>query len=657
MSKNYGPLLKIDLSEFTLTLELQGKKPVSLLFNTPSRRFYLSLIAFLVIEMKKKGKIVPIALEDHLYLLALINETVGGSAGSSERENLLPRIYRKWKHALPNLEEAPLFKVLGRRKEDDGIEGKAYPFTDREKDQWANLFAYIGSEENVRLKFDIEKIGLELNDIVITYGDLQDHAAWESFLAGLKGLTEKTGAAPETPVFEEPPVQPPRSEASPPLRRNRVHRVVWAAAIMVVVSLISLSIWKPWSKPVPTPVASVAKMAYPLPDKPSIAVLPFENLSGDPGQEFFSDGFTESIITALSKVPRLFVIARKSTFVYKGKPVTVRRVSEDLGVRYVLEGSVQRSGERVRITAQLIDALTANHLWAEQYDRDLKDIFAVQDEITMKILISLRVKLTEGEQAQRIKPPRNLEAFLKTLQAQANMQRYTKDGLALGKKLAGEAIALDPDFSSAYSLLCVTYFLNVSLGLSRSPQEIVDKALELARKAISLDPGDSRPYAYLGFLYIMKRDYEQALAKGRRAVDLDPGGADAYAWLGIILSYSDRPREAIPMFEKAIRLNPNGPPFYFHNLGHTYRFLGRYPEAVTQYQKSLRISPESLLAHLGLTATYSLMGRDREARAEAEEILRINPTFSLESYASAVPHKNQAKLDEYIEALRQAGLR
>ena len=191
MSKINGQSLKIDLIEFNLDLDLQGKKPVSLHFNTPSRRFYLSLIALLVIEMKKKGKIVPIALEDHLDLLALINETVGGSAGSSEKENLLPRIYRKWKHALPNLEEAPLFKVLGRRKEDDGIEGKAYPFSDQEKDLWANLFAYVGSEENVRLKFNIEKIGLELNDIVITYGDLQDHAAWESFLDGLKGLERK----------------------------------------------------------------------------------------------------------------------------------------------------------------------------------------------------------------------------------------------------------------------------------------------------------------------------------------------------------------------------------------------------------------------------------------------------------------------------------
>jgi adenylate cyclase len=426
---------------------------------------------------------------------------------------------------------------------------------------------------------------------------------------------------------------------------------------LAALGMIALVIWKPWSKPATNQVASVDKMAYPLPDKPSLAVLPFENLSGDPRQEYFSDGITESVITALSKVPRLFVIGRKSTFAYKGKAVTIKQVSEDLGVRYVLEGSVQKSGDRVRITAQLIDALTGNHLWAEQYDRDLKEIFTVQDGITTDILTAMRIQLTEGGQARRIKPPRNLEAYLKTLQAQANMQRYTKEGISLGRQLAEEAIALDPHYSNAYSILCVTYFLNVSLGFTKTHQEYIIKAAALAEKAIALDPGDARPHCYLGYLALLRKDYDRALGEGEQAVALDPGGADAYAWLGIILNYSDRPREAIPMLEKAIRLNPNGPPFYFHNLGHTYRFLGQYPEAVTQYRKSLRISPDNLLAHLGLTAAYSLMGQDREAQGQAREVLRINPHFSLEAYAGSVSHKNRTKSDQYISALRRAGLK
>jgi TolB-like protein/Tfp pilus assembly protein PilF len=657
MAENVNHPVRIDLNEFKLHIHLNDKMALSLHFNSPSRKFYLSLIALVVMEMKKRGKIVLISLEEHLVLLALINDTVGGSAGSSERENLLPRIYRKWKHALPNLEEAPLFKILGRRKEDDGIEGRTYPFSDQEKDQWANLFAYIGSEENVRLKFDIEKIGLNLNDVAVTYGDLRDQEAWAGFISHLRGRGEKQETRPDIPVYEQAPFQAPQVEENKPRRPNRSRRAVLVVAVIVVLSLITLAVWHPWPKPAANRVASLAKMAYPLPDKPSIAVLPFENLSGDPQQEFFSDGITESILTALSKVPRLFVIARKSSFAYKGKPVTVKQVSEDLGVQYVLEGSVQKSGERVRITAQLIDALTGNHLWAERYDRRLQDIFAVQDEITMNILVSMRVNLTEGEQALRIKPPQNLEAFLKALQAQDNIQQLTREGITRGRQLAEEAVVLDPKFSGAYTLLCLGSFLDVSIGFTKSPEKAIAEAVTMAQKAISLDPGDSRPHAYLGFLFMMKKEYGAALTQGEKAVALDPGGADAHAWLGIILNYSDRPREAIPFFEKAIRLNPNGPAFYFHNFGHTYRFVGQYGEAAAQYQRALRVASNNILARLGLTATYSLMGRDAEARAEAEEVLRINPKFSLEAYARTVPHKNRAQLDRYLEALRQAGLK
>ncbi len=203
MPEKEAQSLLIDLTEFNLALDLRGKKPISLHFNTPSRRFYLSLIALLVMEMKKRGKVVPIALEDHLDLLALINETVGGAAGSSEKENLLPRIYRKWKHALPNLEEAPLFKVLGRRKEDNGVAGRTYAFTDREKDQWANLFAYIGSEENVRLKFDLEKIGIRLDDVAVTFGELRDLEAWEDFGSRLRGGAKEAVTATKDPAEDD----------------------------------------------------------------------------------------------------------------------------------------------------------------------------------------------------------------------------------------------------------------------------------------------------------------------------------------------------------------------------------------------------------------------------------------------------------------------
>jgi adenylate cyclase len=440
-----------------------------------------------------------------------------------------------------------------------------------------------------------------------------------------------------------------------PSQWQRTALIIIAILIVVTAAFV---IWRLYMYPVPPlEVASKDKMAFPLPDKPSIAVLPFVNMSGDKEQEYFSDGITENIITGLSKIPRLFVIARNSTFIYKDKRVKVQQVAEDLGVRYVLEGSVQRSGNRVRVTAQLIDALTGNHLWAERYDQDLKDIFAVQDEITGRILQAMRVKLTEGEQALRGKPPRNLEAFLKILQSQEYIQRFNIEGNIMGKQLAEEAIGLDPEFASAYYALASAHMMDVWLGLSKSPKESLDKATELTQKAISLDPKDTHFYALLGYLYTMKRDHDKAITEGEKAVALDPGGADAHAWLGMTLNYADRPKEAIPLFEKAIRLNPFGPTPYFLNFGTSYRMMGQYQEAITQYKKALRIAPNNILAHIALAATYSLLGRNEESRAEAEEVLRINPKFSLESYAKTLPFKNQAQIDRFVEALCKAGLK
>ncbi len=430
--------------------------------------------------------------------------------------------------------------------------------------------------------------------------------------------------------------------------------------VVVIAVSAAVSVWRLYFRPTPTPpveVASKEKMAFPLPDKPSIAVLPFANMSGDKEQEYFSDGITENIITGLSKMPRLFVIARNSTFMYKGKGVKIQQVAEELGVRYVLEGSVQKSGNRVRVTAQLIDALTGNHLWAERYDRDLKDIFAVQDEITMRIMEAMQVKLTEGEQWLKVKPPRNLEAYLKFLQAQEYLQRFNIEGNIMGKRLAEETIVLDPEFAGGYNALARGLMMDVWLGSSKSPKESLEKAVELTQKAISLDPKDPRSYALLGYLYTMKKDYDRAIAEGEKALALDPSGADTHAWLGMTLNYADRPKDAIPMFEKAIRLNPLGPTSYFINFGTSYRMMGQYQEAITQYKKALRIAPNNVIAHIALAATYSLLGSDEEARAEVEEALRLNPKFSLERFAKTLPFKNQAQTDRFIDALRKAGLK
>jgi adenylate cyclase len=650
-------LIRIDLDQFKLHVKIPDKIELSLHFDSPSRRFYLAVTAFVVSEMQRLGRMTSIPLEEHAELLELLNETVGSSAGSSKRRHLLPRIYKKWKGALPDLADAPLFRVIGRKKGyDDGI-GRTYSFTEEEKDLWANLFEYQGSGEKVRLRFSIDRLGIDLNDVVITYRegvDLPGESAWDRFIAGLKTeVKEKeTGAGisagPRTDV-----IGPKKRKPAGPKRWLR-----FAVGTAVLVAIIG-ALWNFFIRePAPTvEVASVERMAFPLPDKPSIAVLPFVNMSGDPEQEYFSDGITEEIITGLSKVPRLFVIARNSTFTYKGKPVKVQQVAEDLGVRYVLEGSVRRAEDRVRVTAQLADATTGKHLWAEKYDRDVKDIFALQDEITLKVVAAIQVKLTEGEQALIVAGgTNNFEAYEKFLQGIEYVKRFNREGILLGRKMAEEAIALDPDYPRGYRLLATTHWIDVRLGISTSPKQSLAKAAELYRKVIAMDPSEAVAHGFLGMVYTLMRQHEKGIAEVEKAVALNPNAADAQCFFGFILHYNGRHKEAIEGIRKAIRLNPFPPNWYWHCLGFAYCHAGMYEEAVAACKKALRVKPDNLPARLRLAAAYSLSGREEEARAEAAEILRIDPKFSLKRFAKGQPYKNQSDTELFINALRKAGL-
>jgi TolB-like protein/cytochrome c-type biogenesis protein CcmH/NrfG len=398
-------------------------------------------------------------------------------------------------------------------------------------------------------------------------------------------------------------------------------------------------------------------MAHPLPEEPSIAVLPFDNMTGDPEQEYFSDGITDQIIAALSKVSSLFVIARQSTFTYKVKPVKIQQVSEELGVRYVLEGSVQKSGERVRVTAQLIDAIKGNHLWSETYDRELKDIFAVQDDITQNILAALQVELTQGEQARVwAGGTKNLQAYLKLLQAREKMLQMNRENNALAKRLAEEAIALDPDYASAYEYLGATHMMDVWLGSSKSPKDSMKKAMELSKKALALDDTLAGARSRLGFMYAMTGKHDKGVAEAERAVELDPNSAIAHHLLGTTLRFAGRPEEAIPVIKKAIRLEPFAPGAYYFNLGMAYLFAGQCEEAISACEEAIRRASKNLLAHVLATVAYSMCGREEEARTTAAEVLSINPKFSLGKFAKKVTYKNQSDKERFVEALRKAGL-
>jgi len=430
--------------------------------------------------------------------------------------------------------------------------------------------------------------------------------------------------------------------------------------IGVIAVVAVFVIWKFYIPSAPQPeVASKDKMAFPLPDKPSIAVLPFTNMSGDPKQEYFSDGLTEQIITSLSKFQRLFVIARNSTFVYKGKPVKVQKVAEDLGVRYVLEGSVQKSRDRVRITAQLIDAMTGRHIWSENYDRELKDIFALQDEITIKIMTAMRVELTEGEQARHwIKwETDNLKAFDKNYQGIGFMRRGTKQDNDTARQLFEEAIAFDPKFVYPYMNLGLTHFWDARFGWSGSPAKSLQRAFELAQKALAMEESIDVAHSLLASIYLVMRQHDKAIAEGERAVALNPNGAFAYMVLAAIVGCAGKWEESVLYAKQSMRLNPFPEFGDYWILGRAYFMTGQFDEAIVALRKALQMNPNFLPAHIFLAAYYSSLGRDAEATASAKEVLRINPKFTIESYAKTLPYKDKADIDREVDALRKAGLK
>ena len=399
------------------------------------------------------------------------------------------------------------------------------------------------------------------------------------------------------------------------------------------------------------------KEASPISEKPSIAVLAFDNMSGNPNQEYFSDGITEQIISSLAKVPRLLVIARNSSFTYKGKPVKVQQVAKELGVRYVLEGSVQKSEDRVRITAQLIDAKTGNHIWSENYDRDIKDIFALQDDITMKIITAVQVELTEGEAARvRARGTENRQAYEKYMQALKRLQNITKEEVHQARKELDEVIALAPGWSSPYAFQSWTHLWDVWRRWSKSPAKSIQKAEELCLKAISLDDENAMAHGVLCHVYLLKKKHDLSIAEGRRAITIAPNYAMGYTYLGTALSFAGESKEAVSVLKTAIRLNPLPDAAPYFQLGFAYRDLGQYDKAIAACKKAIEISPNLLIPHLILTSTYSLAGMETEARAQAKEVLRISPNFSVGSFSKIIPYKKKADKDRAGDALRKAGL-
>ena len=434
------------------------------------------------------------------------------------------------------------------------------------------------------------------------------------------------------------------------------HRRWLAMAAVLVLGLVAaggLAWWQPWV-PIPEPISAEA-MALPLPDKPSIAVLPFANLSGDAEQDYFVDGFTNAIITNLSKFPEFFVIASNSVFTYRGKPVRVSNVGRELGVRYVLEGSFQRVADKVSVHAQLIEAANESHIWAQRYDVAPEEIFDIQNDLSQVIASTLAASVINLETSKVLtKDVTTLAAYELFLRA----SKY-KDGKAEVEenvRLLERAIELDPDFHEAYSELAWRYLNLWQFRLADDPDAALKRARESARKAVSLDQNDYRSHWALGQIALVAdQDHDFALAEYEKAIALSPNQADVIAMMSIVMSFSGRAEEGVEWLEKAKRLNPYHPVWYDWNAGFVYFMARDYEKAVLGAKKTLAVYPKQISARRILIAAYVETGRMEDAKKVAQEILEIDPGFTLSS-VRATPFQHAVDRDRYYGALRQAGL-
>jgi TolB-like protein/class 3 adenylate cyclase/Tfp pilus assembly protein PilF len=433
-------------------------------------------------------------------------------------------------------------------------------------------------------------------------------------------------------------------------------RLKIAAIIAVVAIIVGVVIWHLQTMP-KFEAASIDRMAYPLPDKPSVVVLPFETYSDDSKLNFFASGLTEDLTASLSKAPDLFVISRNSAATYKGRPIEVKKVAEELGIQYLLEGSVQKAGEKLRITIMLVDALNGRHLWAERFDRLANDIFALQDEIVKNVIVELQVELTQGAAARvASRGTNNLEAWLLRIEAHGEFIKFNREGMIRARELYEAAHKADPDWSRPLAGLASIDWYEAKQGWSTSREESIQSGIQLARRAIQMDPDSPLGYQTLGNLYALTGQGKNAIELRRKAAELAPNDLVAVAGLATRLKDFGGEQEAVDLFEQAMRLSPKHPWWVPYAYGVSLYLVGREEEAVQSFKKANDLNPNHILPKAFLAAVYADLGQIDEAKAIADEVKRLDPKFSASRLMQSHTLHDPVKDDKFKNLMQQAGL-